>query len=257
MEALINDHQNQDLDILLIQEPSITTYQTHVNHSAWRLYRPSAETDAGRFRSLIYVNRKVSTSFHRQITCDHPDVTAIKIWTADAQYLIFSVYLSCVPLFTPGEASAEPALTAIQNTIIYNTQETQKTTSVILSGDFNRHHPMWGGNHIQPQFIEHASELVNFFQTHNLHGCLPRGTATFRPLNDPGKNTTIDQTVTNRPSLLIKCHLYHENYGSDHRATYSEWNLRPQRQPTTKAKKAYDRADWHKIAEDVRRQLGP
>lgn len=257
MEALINDHQNQDLDILLIQEPSITTYQTHVNHSAWRLYRPSAETDAGRFRSLIYVNRKVSTSFHRQITCDHPDVTAIKIWTADAQYLIFSVYLSCVPLFTPGEASAEPALTAIQNTIIYNTQETQKTTSVILSGDFNRHHPMWGGNHIQPQFIEHASELVNFFQTHNLHGCLPRGTATFWPLNDPGKNTTIDQTVTNRPSMLIKCHLYHENYGSDHRATYSEWNLRPQRQPTTKAKKAYDRADWHKIAEDVCRQLGP
>lgn len=38
MEALINDHQSQDLDILLIQEPSITTYRTHVNHSAWRLY---------------------------------------------------------------------------------------------------------------------------------------------------------------------------------------------------------------------------
>lgn len=38
MEALINDHQSQNLDILLIQEPSITSYQTHVNHSAWRLY---------------------------------------------------------------------------------------------------------------------------------------------------------------------------------------------------------------------------
>lgn len=31
MEALINDHQSQELDILLIQEPSITTYRTHVN----------------------------------------------------------------------------------------------------------------------------------------------------------------------------------------------------------------------------------
>ena len=34
IEALINDYQSQDLDILLIQELSITAYQTHVNHSA-------------------------------------------------------------------------------------------------------------------------------------------------------------------------------------------------------------------------------
>ena len=116
---------------------------------------------------------------------------------------------------------------------------------------------MWGGNNIQPRFIEDASELINFFQAHGLHSCLPRGTATFWPFNDPGKSTIIDQTVTNRPDLLVKCHLYHENYGSDHRATYSEWDLRSQRQPAAKARKAYDRADWCKIAEDVRRQLGP
>ncbi|KAJ5839473.1 uncharacterized protein N7525_004661 [Penicillium rubens] len=203
MEALINDHQSQDLDILLIQEPSITTYQTHVNHSAWRLYRPITETDAGRFRSLIYINRKVSTSSHRQIAYNHPDVTAIKIWIADSQFLMFS--------------------------------EDQRITTVILLD---------------------TSELINFFQTHGLHGYLPRGIAIFWPLNDPGKSTTIDQTVTNRPELLIKCHLYHENYGSDHRVTYSEWNLSPRRQPAAKAKKAYDRADWAKIAEDVLRQIG-
>lgn len=90
MEALINDHQNQDLDVLLIQEPSITTYRTHVNHSAWRLYRPTTKTDATRFRNLIYVNRRISTSSHRQIPCDHPDVAAIKIWTAESQTLFFS-----------------------------------------------------------------------------------------------------------------------------------------------------------------------
>jgi hypothetical protein len=45
-----------------------------------------------------------------------PNVTAIKIWTADSQFLIFSVYLLCVPLLTPNEALAELALTAIQNT---------------------------------------------------------------------------------------------------------------------------------------------
>ncbi|OQD63307.1 hypothetical protein PENANT_c468G10410, partial [Penicillium antarcticum] len=93
MEALINDHQSQKLDVLLIQEPSITAYRTHVNHSAWRLYQPTVESDLVRFRSLIYVNRKLSTSSHRQVRCNHPDLTAVKIWTADSQILIFSVYI--------------------------------------------------------------------------------------------------------------------------------------------------------------------
>jgi hypothetical protein len=108
--------------------------------------------------------------------------------------------------------------------------------SIILLEDFNHHHPTWGGNYIQPQFIKDASELIDFFQTHSLRGCLSRGTATFWPLNDPGKSTTIDQTVTNRSDLLVKCHLYHENYGSDHRATYLEWSLRARRQPAGKGK---------------------
>lgn len=94
MEALINDPQSLELDVLLIQEPSITTYRTHINHSAWRLYRPTTQTDAVRFRSLLYVNRRISTSSHRQLPCDHPDVAAIKIWTADSQTLVFpSTYL--------------------------------------------------------------------------------------------------------------------------------------------------------------------
>jgi hypothetical protein len=34
-------------------------------------------------------------------------------------------------------------------------------TSIILSGDFNRHHLAWGGNHIQPRFTEDAGELID------------------------------------------------------------------------------------------------
>ncbi len=255
MEALINDHQSQDLDILLIQEPSITTYRTHVNHSAWRLYRPTTDTDTARFRSLVYVNRRLSTSSHRQVYCNHPDITAVKIWTADSQTLVLSVYIPSAPIYTGDDGTAEPALTAIQNTITTTVQDDRRPTNVILSGDFNRHHPMWGGNHIQPRFIEDASDLITFFQTNSLQSCLPRGTATFWPLNDPGKFSTIDQTVTDRPDLLVKCHLYHENYGSDHRATYIEWKLQTQVRTPTKPRKAYDRAEWNKIGEVVVQQM--
>ena len=44
---------------------------------------------------------------------------------------------------------------------------------LILSGDFNRHHPAWGSNHIQPRFIEDASELINFFQGNGLKAASP------------------------------------------------------------------------------------
>lgn len=179
MEALINDHQSQDLDLLLIQEPSITAYRTHVNHSAWRLYQPTVGSDSVRFRSLIYVNRKLSPSSHRQAPCDRPDLTAVKIWTADSHVLIFSVYIPPVLVDTPEEASAGTILSAIQDTIQTALQDENRTTSLILSGDLNSFHPAWGGNRIQPRFIEDASELIDFFDTYGFQGCLSRGTATF------------------------------------------------------------------------------
>ncbi|KAJ5666541.1 uncharacterized protein N7477_008989 [Penicillium maclennaniae] len=163
MEALVNDHQSQNLDVLLIQEPSVTTYRTYVNHSVWRLYRLTVEADTVRFRSLIYMNRNLSTSSHRQVLCDHPDITAIKIWTAESQILIFSVYIAPVLLFVLGGASAEPALTVIQNIISNTTRDDRRPTGIILAGDFNRHYPTWGDNHIPPRFIEDVTELVNFF----------------------------------------------------------------------------------------------
>ncbi|KAL2700577.1 hypothetical protein AAEP93_009100 [Penicillium crustosum] len=62
---------------------------------------------------------------------------------------------------------------------------------------------------------------------------------------------------TTKTGYLIKCHLYHDNYGSDHRATYSEWNLQARYKLVTKARKAFDRAEWNKIGEEVLRQIGP
>jgi hypothetical protein len=181
MEALINDHQSQNLDLLLIQEPSITTYRTHVNHSAWRLYRPTYPTadESTRFRSLLYVNKRISTSSHRQIHCNHPDLVAIKLWTPEIQYLIFSVYIP--PLDTHqavDTTSAEPVLDEIQNCIQQHSKSTNRTTRLILAGDFNRHHPAWSHRPVSHVFTAQAEELVNFFKTYRLQWCLPRGIPT-------------------------------------------------------------------------------
>lgn len=171
MEALINDHQSQSLNLLLIQEPSITTYCTHVNHSAWRLYQPTyPNTDESTwFHSLLYVNKRISTSSHCQIHCNHPDLVAIKIWTTEIQLLIFSVYIPPLDVHQAASStSTEPILEEIGNTIEQHTKESDKTTRLILAGDFNQHHPAWSHHPISHGFTTQAEELINFFQTYQL-----------------------------------------------------------------------------------------
>jgi len=257
MEALINGPATQNLDILLIQEPSITTYRTHVQHSAWRLYQPTYEEEE-RKRSLLYVNKRISTSSHRQIHCQHPDITAVKIWTREVQILLFSAYIPPVDIHqTVEEVSIRSTLDEIESTIQQATQATNKPTRIILAGDLNRHHPAWSNHPIHHVLIEHANELVNFFQTWRLQCCLPRGLSTYWSMSQPWKTSVIDLTVTDCPERLIKCQLYHDHYGSDHRATYSEWSLHPERNADIKPRRAYQRADWEKIGLMVQRLMEP
>jgi hypothetical protein len=63
-------------------------------------------------------------------------------------------------------------------------------------------------------------------------------------LPDPRKTSTLDLTVTNSSERLIKCHLYHDHYASDHRGTYSEWSLYPERKPERKPRRNYAKAEW-------------
>ncbi len=257
MEALINDHQSQNLDMLLIQEPPMTAYRTHVNHSAWRLYRPTYSNESPRYRSLLYVNKRIATSSHRQIRCNHPDLVAVKLWTAEIQYLIFSIYIPPLDIHeTTDTTPAEPVLEEIKKTIQQHSRDTEKATRLILTGDLNRHHPAWSHRPVHRSFTIQAEELINFFQTYHLQWCLPRGIPTFWSLSHPGKASVLDLTLTDNPNKLIKCQLYHDNYGSDHRGTYSEWDLQPERNRTSKPKRAYDRADWEKIGQNILMTLG-
>lgn len=252
MEALINDHQSQDLDMLLIQEPPMTAYRTHVNHNAWRLYRPTYSNESPRYRSLLYVNKRIATSSHRQIRCNHPDLVAVKLWTAEVQYLIFSIYIPPLDIYgTTDTTPAEPVLEEVKKTIQQHAKDAEKTTKLILAGDFNRHHPAWSHRPVHRNFTDQAEELINFFQTYHLRWCLPGGIPTFWSLSQPGKASVLDLTLTDNPTDLVKCRLYHDNYGSDHCGTYSVWSLKPERNRTSKPKRAYNRANWEKVGQSI------
>ncbi|KAI3045365.1 hypothetical protein CBS147353_11800 [Aspergillus niger] len=177
---------------------------------------------------------------------------AVKLWTAQQQTLVFSVYVPYMDFNqSHEEASIQPMLKEIETCIRQATETTTKLTTIIMAGDFNRHHPIWCKDRVHHGAIELAEELVNFFQKHGLQSCLPRGTPTYWSMSHPGSHSTIDLTVTDTPGKLVKCHLYHDHYGSDHRATYSKWSLQPARNTDRKPRKAYERADWRRIGESV------
>ncbi|KAL3262602.1 hypothetical protein ABHI18_002604 [Aspergillus niger] len=120
------------------------------------------------------------TSSHRQIKCGHPDVVAVKIWTPELQYVVFSIYIQPIALHDTLEvSSAREILTEMQRTIEEQTEQGNRTTKLILAGDFNRHHPVWSHCAVHHCFAEHADELINFFQDHELQWYLAPGETTF------------------------------------------------------------------------------
>ena len=100
--------------------------------------------------------------------------------------------------------------------------------------------------------LRYSEELLQFIHEGQLQAGLPRGTPTYWSLSKPGMTSTIDLTLTDSPQKILKCQLYHENYGSDHRGTYLEWDLQPATRPEASPRKAFDRTDWNKVGQDVR-----
>lgn len=171
MEALINDRRIGELDVLLIQEPPFTFYSTPVQHPRWKVFQATSTETGARIRSLIDVNKRISTSVYRQRQCDSPDVTAIELQAGANQTLIFSVY---IPPVNPEDSPMRQTLNKINRTI-----RLSPATKLIIAGDFNRHHQMWGGVQVNQRRARDTGSLLDFMQTQGLHSCLPPGTPTY------------------------------------------------------------------------------
>jgi hypothetical protein len=93
---LINDKLSTNWDILLIQEPHTTHFQSIRTPPK---FRPVFPTDRGRntqVRSVIWVNNKLDTNFWKVIEIpDTNDITAIQFKGPYGRVTIFNVYNDC------------------------------------------------------------------------------------------------------------------------------------------------------------------
>jgi hypothetical protein len=136
-----------------------------------------------------------------------------------------------------------------------HTRVSSRLTIIIVAGDFNRHHPAWSGTYIYERVMAHADKLINLIYGRSLSWCFSCGTPTFWAFNRPGQKSTLDLTLIDASTLLVKCELYKDSLKSDHRATYSEWDMRVQQLPERSPRRAYERADWDKTGTMIQRHM--
>ncbi|QRV77059.1 Reverse transcriptase from transposon X-element protein [Ceratobasidium sp. AG-Ba] len=156
----------ENWDILAIQEPALNDKNAIGITSNWILVYPTNHLRDGqpRSRSLLLVNRRLSTNCWRAIALGSADVTAIKLETSRGKTRIYNVY----------NDGAHDTTIELLETHLANTP---RNVNVILVGDFNRHHPYWDEERNEHLFtearLEAAEKLLDLVAANNLVMTLP------------------------------------------------------------------------------------
>ncbi len=250
--SFLNDRTIKDFSLLLVTEPNIRDVDgkpiVH-QHSHWTAVRPTLireDSVVHSFRSLIFVNK--NTNF-RQVDVYSPDITAGIVTTPTQCILAVSVY---VP--RPRRGHPQEELTYRLQLISKAYSETQeklgRRIELLVTGDFNRHDPLWGGDGAVPtHHIGEGVPILEWMGKLGLTSLLPRGTITFQRGE---AETTIDLALaTERLTRdVLRCQVHNVEHGSDHRAIVTEICNRDSKTPVA-AKMNFRKADWEGARRDL------
>lgn len=195
---LLNDSSIADYDILALQEPHLNFLGLSVSTAGWRAVYPSVHgvDGAGRVRSLILVNKRLSTNSWNPVSIPHADVSAVTIRAAGSSLHIVNLYVGGEEdAAIHASSRAVQAFTSIQDGGAHH---------LVWLGDFNRHHPAWDdpGNHhlFTTAALQRSETLINVLDRHDLLQALPPGIPTLEASRT--KNFTRPDNVFCTPGVL-------------------------------------------------------
>jgi exonuclease III len=174
MASLLRDPGTYDFDIIAIQEPWKNPYTATTHHPAkdrFHLCYPIGDTE-GSARVCFFVNKKIDQKRWRFEERTR-DICSIVIDQTDDQQsqervVIHNVYN---PLKT--SSNRQSALPQVREAL-----EHHQTNEQVLLGDFNLHHPLWGGLNREATDPE-SDDLIDIIGDFALHNTLPPGTTTY------------------------------------------------------------------------------
>ncbi|KDN61464.1 hypothetical protein CSUB01_11710 [Colletotrichum sublineola] len=243
-ESLMNDEQLQDFTVIAVQEPWVWKREGNVltvpmRHNRWTRMLPMAWREEGRWgiRSMLWINKEVEAE---QVPIPSPDMTGAILRLPDRRVLVVSVY---VPAQEP--EMLRQACSLLRQAISGARRGTGEVVDVVLTGDFNRHDQLWGGDDVSTNRQGEADPIIELMSDFSLSSLLPRGTKTWHK-NDAA--TTIDLSIASEElaRMMIRCAVHETDHGSDHRAIETAFEIVT---PNTdsKARLLFKNAPWKAI----------
>jgi len=167
-------------DLIFLQEPYMDHLGATRASTYWAMIYPPHHRDApGRSRSVILVNKHLSTSAWTQINIQSFNITAIQLNVNEGTLHAYNIYNDC---------KHNNSLTTLVEHLRRAEHRATQTAPryMIWAGDFNRHHPLcneiWNSHFFTEAAIADAQPLLNMLEIHQMKMALPRDITTLESM---------------------------------------------------------------------------
>lgn len=246
---MLNDEELADHSLLLITEPYLfTDREGHYkvapqHHTCWTPILPETTSAEERPRAMIWAHKEVTA---RLIPSTCRDIAAVTIELSGRTILVLSVYVQTKT--DTEDAELQTKLDQVRALINHTRRNHRGRVEIILSGDFNRHDQLWGGDDVglTPRQGE-GEPIIQIMSDLDLQILLPRGTITWH--SDDGDHQSTIDLIMATPELteeVTSCTTADTQHGSDHtavRTTFSATVDFRQSRP----RKIWKKAKWSQI----------
>lgn len=206
------DMQLDKFDIMLLQEPAANNNKVYFNKAVCSNIIYSKEDQ--RPRTCIIVNKKLKGNIFIVSQLVNNDMVTIRVKIKESNGNWLNLLVCCIYLHD--SLTPEDIRNRLRPVIDYANSEGLK---LILAGDFNSHHPLWGGSPTDHRIRRRGEAVFDFICDHNLE-VLNDGRSTYRKTSINGfYESTIDLTLTNHLTgdLISEWNTIDDcYYGSDH-----------------------------------------
>lgn len=187
-------------DIIAIQKPWRNIYQNTTHHPQKDLFN-LAYPDHPKTRMCFFGNKRLKPGSW-SIIFHSPDLITLQLKTSCGRII------NLHNIYNPVVDTGESQLPLLENALAASLDQEH-----IVMGDFNLHHPSWGGPHAQ---VDNGSEdLIILSRAFDLNLLLPPGTIIYE--EGPGKSTIDLICATDFFSnSVIKCGISEIDHHSDH-----------------------------------------
>ena len=257
--ALHNDDALQDFTAILGQEPNCFTSRGKVvvpgTGRNWVCFTPPPQVGSmWPVRACMWVRADVS-AVQLPISC--ADIAAAVITLNHRRILAASVYIPSTHAAGVSPSQARDQMQArlqLLRELIRSEKTNDPEIDIVVAGDFNRHDTLWGGPAVGETVRQGEAEpIITFIDQAGLQSMLLPGEITFER---SGLKSTIDLSLasTRLAESLLQCTIWPNEYGSDHRAVVTEFDVDEETVPQ-EARLLLKHAQWPKVRDHVAAHL--